>query len=142
VADIEFVRQLVEGRHPDAFICGNDYTAAYLMQNLLGLGVRVPEDVCATGVDDLKCAKMLGIPLTTVHQPCAALGMAAVEAMIRRIESPKAPPRDILVGTHLVVRKSSSRLPETVEPDKDAGEDNAPDGPACGISRKSRSKKM
>jgi DNA-binding LacI/PurR family transcriptional regulator len=113
VADMDYVRQLVAEKRPDAFICGNDYTAAYLMQNLAGLGIRVPEDVCVTGVDDLKYAKLLGTPLTTVHQPCATLGEAAVEAMVARIENPTMPARDIVVDFHLVVRKSSSRKAET-----------------------------
>ena len=106
-ADVEFIRQLAANPRPDAFICGNDFTAAQLMQNLLALGIRVPEDVAVVGVDDLKFAKLLGIPLTTIHQPCAVLGATAVEAMIRRIENPTRPAQDYTVDFHLAVRRSS-----------------------------------
>jgi DNA-binding LacI/PurR family transcriptional regulator len=109
VADAEFVRRMVAGRPPDAYLCGNDYTAALLMRSLLSLGLRVPDDVCIVGVDDLKYANLLSVPLTTIHQPCAALGAAAVDAMIRRIESPTMPARDIMVDFHLVTRRSSER---------------------------------
>lgn len=117
VGDVEFVRRMV-GRHPpDAYICGNDFTAAHLMRNLLSLGLRVPEDVRVVGVDDLKFAGLLSVPLTTIHQPCAAIGAAAVDAMIRRIEDPTIPARDVLVDFQLVVRRSSGGAAEPCPPD-------------------------
>jgi DNA-binding LacI/PurR family transcriptional regulator len=109
--DIEFVRKIVAQGPPDAFVCGNDYTAACLMQNLLSLGIRIPEEVRIGGFDDLKYASLLSIPLTTIHQPCSAMGVAAVDAMIRRIENPTMPARDILVDFHLVARESSVGKP-------------------------------
>lgn len=109
VGDLEYVRQIVGDHLPDAYVCGNDYTAAQLMRNLLNLGWRVPEDVCIAGVDDLKYASLLSVPLTTIHQPCAALGTAAVDAMIQRIERPNMPARDTLLDFHLVERCSSQR---------------------------------
>lgn len=111
VSDPEYVRQMIAGRRADAYLCGNDYTAALLMRNLLSLGLRVPDDVCIAGVDDLKYANLLSVPLTTVHQPCAAIGMAAVDAMIGRIEAPTMPARDVMVDFRLVVRRSSQRPP-------------------------------
>ena len=48
----------------DGFICGNDYTAASLMRHLMTRGVRIPEDVRVVGVDDLKYARLLSVPLT------------------------------------------------------------------------------
>jgi DNA-binding LacI/PurR family transcriptional regulator len=117
VGDLQYVRQMVTSRPPDAYVCGNDYTAAQLMRNLLYLGIRVPEDVCVVGVDDLKYASLLSVPLTTIHQPCAAIGAAAVDAMVRRIETPATPGREILVTCRLVVRHSSERAagPATVD---------------------------
>jgi GntR family transcriptional regulator, arabinose operon transcriptional repressor len=109
--DPEFVRQLVANGLPDAYICGNDYTAAQLMHNLLNLGIRVPEDVRITGVDDLKYASLLSVPLTTIHQPCRVIGAAAVETIIQRIAMPTMPARDILVDFDLVVRRSSKATP-------------------------------
>ncbi len=106
-ADADFVQQITAGRLPDAFICGNDFTAAQLMRNLLNLGLSVPEDVRIVGVDDLKYASLLSVPLTTIHQPCTAIGAAAVDAMIRRIETPTSPARDIFLDFQLMVRRSS-----------------------------------
>jgi GntR family transcriptional regulator, arabinose operon transcriptional repressor len=113
VGDVEYVRQIVKDGPPDAYVCGNDYTAAQLMRNLLNLGFRVPEDVRIVGVDDLKYASLLSVPLTTIHQPCGALGAAAVDAMVRRIKMPTMPARDIMVAFHLVTRRSSGAVAES-----------------------------
>ena len=72
---------------------------------------RVPEDVCVVGVDDLKYARLLSVPLTTLHQPCRELGASAVSALIRRIENPRMAARDILLDFELVVRESSGVVP-------------------------------
>ena len=105
--DDQFIGKLLSSSLADAFICGNDYTAAQLMASLMKRGVRIPEDVCVVGVDDLKFASLLSVPLTTIHQPCEAIGRAAVETMQQRIQHPNRPARDVLVDFQLVVRKSS-----------------------------------
>jgi GntR family transcriptional regulator, arabinose operon transcriptional repressor len=98
---------LLSPHPPDAVICGNDFTAAVLMGELLRRGVRVPQEVRMSGVDDLKYASFLAVPLTTVRQPCTAMAQAAVEAMLRRRLGDRSPPRDILFETELLVRASS-----------------------------------
>jgi len=90
----------------DAFLCANDHTAAQLMQSLLGLGVRIPDDVRIAGVDDVKYAGLLPVPLTTFRQPCIDIGAAAVAAMKERIGNPQLAGRSILLSGRLVVRKS------------------------------------
>ena len=76
------------------------------MRDLVKQGVRVPEDIRLVGVDDLKYAEALSVPLTTIRQPCDSMGKAAVEAMIQRIANPRMPARDILLDFELVVRES------------------------------------
>ena len=46
------------------------------------------------------------MPLTTIHQDCVGIGMAAMNTMLERIEHPELPVRDVLVATTLVVRRS------------------------------------
>jgi GntR family transcriptional regulator of arabinose operon len=90
----------------DAIQCANDHTAARLMRSLLGLGLRIPEDMRIVGVDDVKYAGLLPVPLTTYHQPCLDIGAAAVAAMKERISNPHLAPRTILLEGQLVVRQS------------------------------------
>jgi DNA-binding LacI/PurR family transcriptional regulator len=60
------------------------------------------------GIDDVKYASLLSVPLTTIHQPCAEIGAIAVSAMMERLRNPQLPARDILLNFRLVVRESST----------------------------------
>ena len=100
------VRRIIESVHPDGFVCANDFTAAHLLKTLNGLGVSVPDQVRMAGIDDVKYASLLSVPLTTIHQPCADMGAVAISTMLERLRTPNLPPRDILLNFHLVVRES------------------------------------
>lgn len=104
--DIALIRKVLDTHTPDAFVCANDHTAANLMQSLSRLGQRVPEDIRIVGVDDVKYANLLSIPLTTMHQPCVEIGRVAMSTMLSRLENPDFPARDILLSCRLVVRQS------------------------------------
>jgi DNA-binding LacI/PurR family transcriptional regulator len=103
------VAKILKTDKPDGIVCGNDVTAAHLMHCLGGLGVSVPDDILVAGIDDVRYAELLRVPLTTVHQPCAAIGRAAFGVMLDRLESPDAPARDVLLRCELVVRESTRR---------------------------------
>ena len=104
--DAQFVRSVMRKSRPDAFLCANDFTAGNLMQTLLSLGHRIPEDVRIVGIDDVKFAQLMPVPLTTLHQPCREIGRIALSVMLDRIANPNLPPRDVLLGCSLVVRQS------------------------------------
>ena len=104
--DRAFIESLLEGCEPDALVCANDLTAAKLMHGLLEAGIRIPDEVRMVGLDDVKYASMLPVPLTTHHQNCGDIGAVAMSAMLERIEHPNLPTRDILLQTSLVIRKS------------------------------------
>jgi GntR family transcriptional regulator, arabinose operon transcriptional repressor len=106
VEDSEFVRELVEEVEPDGVVCGNDLTAAHLMRALIGMGVRVPEQIRLVSFDDVSYAKFLPVPLTTIHQNCPQIGEVAMELMLDRIRHPHRPGVDVLVPFELVVRES------------------------------------
>jgi GntR family transcriptional regulator, arabinose operon transcriptional repressor len=98
--------RLVEKLGPQAIVCANDRTAGQVMHTLLELDYRIPNDLRIVGIDDVQYASLLPVPLTTVHQPCREIGVAAVSAMLERIASPEMPRRDIFLDCRLVVRES------------------------------------
>lgn len=104
--DEAFVRRMVDAVRPDGVVCANDLTAARLMQLVLGMGVKIPEEIRIVGIDDVRYASLLPVPLTTVHQDCAGLGAVAMATMLDRLEHPELPVRDVMVATKLVVRRS------------------------------------
>jgi DNA-binding LacI/PurR family transcriptional regulator len=104
-ADMEFVASISQG-DPEAFLCANDITAANLMRNLIQLGRSVPDGVRVMGLDDVKYARLLSVPLSTLRQPCREIGAAAMAAMVDRLQNPQRPARSILLDTRLVIRES------------------------------------
>lgn len=104
--DVECVSSIMARYRPDGVVCSNDHTAAQLMRTLSELRIAVPDEVRLVAFDDVKYANLVSVPLTTIHQPCAQLGAAAIQAMIQRIENPEMWARDILVDFKLVVRRS------------------------------------
>ena len=105
-ADQNAIRKIMTNQKPDAFVCANDHTAGLLMQSLATQDVSVPEQVRIVGIDDTKYAVFLPVALTTLHQPCREIGVAAAEAMFERLAYPAMPARDILINFHLIVRQS------------------------------------
>jgi DNA-binding LacI/PurR family transcriptional regulator len=104
--DSHEIAQLMESQKPDAIVCVNDHTAGQVMQSLIGLNYQIPQDVRIVGFDDVQYANLLPVPLTTIHQPCHDIGVAAAAAMLERLSAPNIPTREILLDCHLVVRDS------------------------------------
>jgi DNA-binding LacI/PurR family transcriptional regulator len=110
--DAGYVQRVLQDYKPDGIVCANDVTAGHLLHTLDELGVCVPDDVMIGGIDDVKYAELLRVPLTTVRQPFAEIGDAAYHAMLDRIERPQAAPRHITLGCELIVRESTRRTDE------------------------------
>jgi DNA-binding LacI/PurR family transcriptional regulator len=103
--DPSFIDSIISAT-PEALICANDTTAMMLMNSLIQRGVKIPDDLRMIGIDDVKIASMAMVPLTSIHQPCRAIGSAAVNTMVRRIENRKMCAHDVHVDVELVVRES------------------------------------
>lgn len=93
-----------------AIVCSNDLTAAQLLQSAVKRGRRVPANFKLAGFDDVKYATLLSVPLTTIRQPCRAIGVACVDAMLGRLDRPLLPPRSISLRGELVIRASTTGL--------------------------------
>ena len=112
-SNLSFIRSILKKDRPDAFLCANDHTAGNLMHTLISLGRRIPKDIRVVGIDDVKYARLLPVPLTTQHQPCHDIGKVALSVMLDRIANPSLPPRDILLGCELIVRQSCGSRSKT-----------------------------
>src|SRR5215469_10185465 len=104
--DASFLQRILRECRPDAIVCANDFTAARVMATLASCSIQVPNDVRVVGIDDVKHASLLPVPLTTQHQNCADIGAMAITTMLQRLDRNSLPTRDVLLQTHTVVRKS------------------------------------
>ena len=111
-ADKTFVETLLRTKKFDSIMCANDRTAASLMQTLISLGVQIPSEVRIAGVDDVRYASLLPIPLTTFQQPCAQIGAVSMSAMLERVRNPDLPARTIALNGRLIVRQSCGATPQ------------------------------
>ncbi|HEY1661839.1 MAG TPA: GntR family transcriptional regulator [Verrucomicrobiae bacterium] len=105
---------LVRRLRPDsetciACVCSNDLTAARLLQTANTLGLQIPRDFLLAGFDDVGFASLLSVPLTTIRQPCRAIGVACVDTLLGRMAHPGLPARAVLLRGELVMRKSTSK---------------------------------
>jgi GntR family transcriptional regulator of arabinose operon len=102
------IQRVIKDTRPDGIVCSNDFTAAHVMRGLEALSMSVPGSVRVAGFDDVKYATLLPVPLTTIHQPCAELGAAAVRLMSERLKNPDMPARDVILNFRLMVRASTA----------------------------------
>jgi len=108
--DKTFVERALRTQRIDSIICSNDYLAATLMQTLISIGVRIPKDIRLAGVDDIKYARLLPVPLTTFRQPCDEIGAVCMATMLERIHNRHLPTRSIQLHGRLVVRQSCGAI--------------------------------
>ena len=94
-------------KKPDAIVCGNDDTAACLVETIKSIGKRIPENVAVVGFDDESCARASIPPLTTISQPARLIAKTALKTLLARIRYPSNDPREILLDAPLVVRSST-----------------------------------
>lgn len=106
-----------ERERPDAVFCANDLVAVGALQGLSILGgVRVPEEVAIVGYDDIDFAATAVVPLSSVRQPAAQIGRAAVEILLAEMADPGGEhDRHVRFTPELVVRESS-RVTGATEP--------------------------
>ncbi|HET9224740.1 MAG TPA: LacI family DNA-binding transcriptional regulator [Roseiflexaceae bacterium] len=81
-----------------------------VLRALREAGRRVPEDVALIGFEDLPLAQQTDPPLTTLHQPMAAMGKQLVGILLDIIENGAAPPRRVVFAQELIVRQSCGAL--------------------------------
>lgn len=99
---------------PGALVCCNDNTALGLLDVFTAHGIRVPDDVVITGFDGIEATRTSAPPLTTVEQPMAELGRAAVEVLTARIAAPARRPVTRSLPVTLAIRASCGTHQPTV----------------------------
>ena len=98
---------------PTAVFAANDESAIGFLSGLRQHNIECPRDISVVGFDDLAVAAHVWPPLTTMRQPCAALGRLAAEALIDLIEGLPGSrvPQHTVLSSGLVVRGSTAPLP-------------------------------
>jgi LacI family transcriptional regulator len=93
-----------------AIIAGNDFIAIGAMEAVFDMGLRVPDDFSIIGYDDLKIAKVMRVPLTTIKQPKYLFGKLAAEKVINLLENTDSSREKKVIKPELIERMSCKRL--------------------------------
>jgi DNA-binding LacI/PurR family transcriptional regulator len=103
-------------RGATAVVCGSDLMALGAVRAARDRGLGVPHDVSVVGFDGSPFNAFTDPPLTTVRQAVAAMGQAAVRALLDDIAGLPAPRAEYVFRAELVVRGSTAAAPASPPP--------------------------
>lgn len=104
----ETERLLGEKERPTAIFCFSDEMAIGALSGCRDNGIICPRDMSIVGFDDIRYARFLDPPLTTVRQPMTLIGQTAVKLLLAILEG-RAVKNDVVMLEHdLVVRGSTA----------------------------------
>ena len=108
LAGYQAMQELLACRvRPDAVFCYNDLTAIGAMQAAMDAGVSIPGEIAFVGCGNLRYARYLKVPLTSLDQATARMGAMAGELAIGLARTPHQPTQVKLLEPTLMVRASS-----------------------------------
>ena len=100
--------------HPTAYFCANDGLALTVVSQLLGSGIRIPEDASVVGFGDFAAATQISPALTTVRVEGGEIGAVALRLLLERIAQGRdatAPARRIMIASRIIERRSTGPSP-------------------------------
>ncbi|MBN1601740.1 MAG: LacI family DNA-binding transcriptional regulator [Chitinispirillaceae bacterium] len=90
-----------------AFCPAGDMVAIGIIKEAKKEGVRIPEDLCVVGYDDLPAAEVVEPSLTTVRQPKLEMGDYAINMIVDKIEGREAGIKHKELPTKFIIRESA-----------------------------------
>jgi LacI family transcriptional regulator len=99
---------LARGDPPTAVFAVNNLVAEGVWRAAHDLGLRVPDDLSIVSFDDARWMSMVSPGITAIAQDAVALGEAAVDRLLARIEDPTAPPETVVLEATITPRGSTA----------------------------------
>lgn len=95
-------------KRPTAICCTNDMIALGIYQAFSQNGIRVPDDIAVTGMDNIIYSTLCQPRLTTVTNDSNEFAKTAVKALLERMQKTYlGDPREFLISRELIVREST-----------------------------------
>ena len=100
---------LARRKRPTAIFCFNDEMAIGVIEAAREHGLAVPHDLSVVGFDDIRFARHIHPPLTTIAQPMREIGERTVKLLLEILNGPGgAAPASVTLPHRLVVRSSTA----------------------------------
>ncbi|KMS52074.1 LacI family transcriptional regulator [Sphingobium cupriresistens LL01] len=100
--------QLLCENDVSAIFCFSDELAIGALRAVRHLGLTCPDDVSLVGCDDIRFARFLNPPLTTIAQPSAQIGRRAVRMLLEILDGHQDGLESVTLSHRLIVRQSSA----------------------------------
>jgi LacI family repressor for deo operon, udp, cdd, tsx, nupC, and nupG len=105
-------RLLGRRERPTAIFCFNDEMAMGALETARRRGLRVPDDLSVVGFDDIRFARYMDPPLTTVAQPMRAIGEGTVRLLLEILNGDsETAPESVTLPHTLMIRSSTAPAP-------------------------------
>jgi LacI family repressor for deo operon, udp, cdd, tsx, nupC, and nupG len=101
-------RLFERAERPTAVFCFNDEMAIGVLQAARRRLLRVPQDVSIVGFDDIRFARHMDPPLTTIAQPMREIGEATVRLLLDILSGKMTEPASVTLPHSLIVRGSTA----------------------------------
>jgi LacI family repressor for deo operon, udp, cdd, tsx, nupC, and nupG len=102
---------LSAAKPPTAIFCFNDEMAMGALEFARARRLKVPRDFSLVGFDDIRFARHMEPPLTTVAQPMRAIGEGTVRLLLAILNDGSTTPDSITLPHTLVTRGSTAAPP-------------------------------
>lgn len=96
-----------KGDVPTAIFASSDLIAIGAMRAIHEAGLRVPEDICLVGFDDLPTTDYLTPTLSTTRIHSEFMGEKSVDLLLEQLESNREVPVKLMLPTELIIKGSS-----------------------------------
>ena len=96
---------LGQAERPTAVVTGNNFQAFGVLDAARALGCRVPEDLAVVTFDDVEIVADAPF-FTCAAQPAEAIGRAAVDQLLARLNGDESPLRTRILHTEVRIRRS------------------------------------
>ena len=107
----KIIRLINSNKVPTGFVCYNDQVAVLLIQELLSLGKRIPEDFSVVSIDNSYLSTTIpSIRLTSVNHPKEEMGEVAAKLMLKAIGDHSYENQSFTFQPELIIGNSTKRL--------------------------------
>jgi LacI family transcriptional regulator len=95
---------------PDGIFAANDTSAVATMVEMLGEGIRIPDDIAVVGFNNEPISQVIRPNLTTIDYPAREMGEIAAASLIEKLNASSSVDLSRIIMNHkLIVRESSLR---------------------------------
>jgi LacI family repressor for deo operon, udp, cdd, tsx, nupC, and nupG len=112
-------RLLTRRQPPTAVFCFNDEMAMGVIETARRREIRVPADLSIVGFDDIRFARHMDPPLTTIAQPMREIGEGTVRLLLDILNGHAVEPVSLTLPHRLVIRGSTGPVNTRTTPEPD-----------------------